>query len=257
MKKLLLGLLGCGLIFIAVGLTQNNLRVRVIDIKDKKIKENKTYVLLTDIHNSDLISKLENHLKNLSIDGYLIGGDLLDEKTNNEQVIPLLEYLVSQKPVYYVTGNHEYRLDDLEKYLSKFRELGVNVLNNETAPLSSSIALLGVDDAVSEYTFLNRKSDDSKYNVVLVHRPQFFKEYVNLGYDLVLSGHAHGGQWKIPFTNQGLLAPDQGLFPKYSSGTYFDEKGMMVVSGGLSLDKEYIFRLYNPYEIIVLNFIVD
>ena len=89
------------------------------------------------------------------------------------------------------------------------------------------------------------------FTVLLSHRPEFFDLYVQQGFPLVLSGHAHGGQIRLPFLG-GILAPGQGFFPEYDSGLYTDETTSMVVSRGLG-NSVFPFRLNNPPEIIIIT----
>ena len=92
-------------------------------------------------------------------------------------------------------------------------------------------------------------------SILLSHRPERVADYTGRGFDLVLSGHAHGGQWRIPLLGVGLIAPNQGLFPRYAGGTYNLEGTTLVVSRGLARESTRIPRLYNPPEVVVVDLV--
>lgn len=89
------------------------------------------------------------------------------------------------------------------------------------------------------------------FNILLAHRPEYIEEYGQYPFDLVLSGHAHGGQWRIPYLMNGLIAPNQGWFPKYAGGLYRHGDMTEIVGRGLLLDWKP--RLFNPPEIVVVD----
>ena len=89
------------------------------------------------------------------------------------------------------------------------------------------------------------------FTVVLAHEPQYIKQYACSNVDLVLSGHAHGGQFRIPFFG-GIVAPDQGFFPKYSEGIHVEQDTTMVISRGLG-NSIIPLRLFNYPEIVCVE----
>lgn len=93
------------------------------------------------------------------------------------------------------------------------------------------------------------------FNILLAHRPELLDIYSEYGFDLVLSGHAHGGQWSVPGLIDGLYSPSQGIFPKYTSGKYFSGKTTLVLSRGLGRNATIIPRLFNPVEIVLVDLI--
>ncbi|MGB7594321.1 MAG: metallophosphoesterase, partial [Erysipelotrichaceae bacterium] len=95
-------------------------------------------------------------------------------------------------------------------------------------------------------------TDPSVFRILMSHRPELIKLYASKQIDLVLSGHAHGGQVRIPFLMPGLIAPNQGLFPKYTSGTYKESATTEIVSRGLG-NSTFPFRVFNRPEIVVVT----
>ncbi len=91
------------------------------------------------------------------------------------------------------------------------------------------------------------------YTVLLSHRPEFFELYTEYNFDLVLSGHAHGGQWRIPYILNGLYAPNQGVFPKYAGGEYTENNTTMIVSRGLARESTLLPRFYNRPELVIID----
>ena len=217
---------------------------------------------VSDLHNAQLGTDNENllnMLRNAAPDLIAITGDLIDSRnTNVEIALAFVEEATKIAPCYYVTGNHESRISEYEQLENGLNELGVIVLHNEAITFlrdGQSIRLAGADDPTfsSSSDFMQAltqlTSDD--FTVLLSHRPEFFESYCQLGFDLVLSGHAHGGQFRIPFLG-GLIAPHQGLFPKYDSGLYTQDRTHMIVSRGLG-NSLFPFRLNNPPEVIFIT----
>ncbi|HDR6313283.1 TPA: metallophosphoesterase, partial [Bacillus cereus] len=235
---------------------QNNLiSITEVNIKSSKIPSVfKGYKILqiSDLHNKkfgDNQETLIQKVKGENPDIVVITGDLIDSKSYDAEVsMELIRELVKEYHVYFVTGNHEKwsgKYNDLEKQLKKHH---VTVLRNEHVTIQKEeqkINLLGIDDP--EFLTGNRdegnivKNEISKakfemppdtYNVLLSHRPEFLTEYADEQIDLVLSGHAHGGQVRLPFIG-GLVAPNQGLLPTYTAGLYEKQNTSMVVNRGL------------------------
>ncbi len=169
---------------------------------------------------------------------------------------------VTIAPVYYVTGNHETALpqQQYEQLMEGLETAGVTVLANDAVTVAyhgEEITVVGLSDPASmAASRLSRLTDkEERYVILLAHRPDFFEEYAEGGADLVFSGHAHGGQFRLPFIG-GLMAPDQGLFPKYDAGLYRDGNTSMVVSRGLG-NSIIPFRINNRPEIILVELKAD
>ncbi len=217
-------------------------------------------VQLSDLHNKEFgkdNSKLIEQVKTLEPDIIVVTGDYVDSSSTDTQVaLELSEKLVEIADVYYVTGNHEKSLDenDLWEFLEELREIGVNVMNNSFCEYNEDIVIIGLDnDSLSSddksLEAIMENIDSKKYTILLAHEPQELERYASSGVDLVLSGHAHGGQFRIPFTNIGLVAPDQGLFPEYTAGEYIAEETKMIVSRGLG-NSIIPIRVFNRPEVV-------
>ena len=177
------------------------------------------------------------------------------------------EESVKIAPSYYVTGNHEASISEYGELKNRLEAAGVHVLEDEEAFLEregEKILLFGLSDPnfsmESEWSDgasaiveekLKKWKNQGKYTILLSHRPELFKTYVSAGIDLVFSGHAHGGQFRLPFVG-GLIAPDQGLFPKYDAGLYTEKGTNMVVSRGLG-NSIIPIRFNNRPEIVVVD----
>ena len=230
-----------------------------------------TIAHISDLHNTEFGQQQERLLQKLveaAPDLIAITGDLLDSYHPNITVaMEFINGAIAIAPVYYVTGNHESRLPELYAQLREQMEsAGVVVLDNKAVTLeygSSIIRVLGVDDptfsAESDLYEDNEQvisaqldvllDDQSAYTILLSHRPELFDVYHEAG--LVLCGHAHGGQVRLPFIG-ALFAPNQGFFPEYTAGLYRQGDTQMVVSRGLG-NSSFPIRINNPPELVVIT----
>lgn len=227
---------------------------------------------ISDLHNTQFGEENATLLQMLSEcqpDIIVITGDLIDaQHTDVEVAICFAQKAVQIAPTYYVTGNHEASSSQYDTLKTELKDTGVTLLEDEIVYLEQGgevIALLGIDDpnftikgdlfdevpAMVNTKLKSMLEYDTVYSVLLSHRPELFETYVACGVDLVLSGHAHGGQFRLPFIG-GLIAPDQGLFPKYDSGLYTDGITNMVVSRGLG-NSIIPFRFNNRPEVVLVE----
>lgn len=228
---------------------------------DKGLKNRSLNIVqLSDLHNKEFgenNSKLISKVKKLNPDVIFLTGDVVDaNRTNIKVAIKTAKQLVKIAPVYYVSGNHELSLEyeeraDLEMRLE---DAGVIVMYDEVADFNDDFQIIGLDDGSIDTNSdvlkkLAAKCDSSKTTILLAHEPQVFDWYVESGVDIVLCGHAHGGQVRIPFVNIGLVAPNQGLFPKYTSGVFEKKNTSMVISRGLG-NSILPLRIFNQPEIV-------
>lgn len=197
-------------------------------------------VQVSDLHNKEFGIENEillNKIKDMSPDIIVVTGDLID-KGKTEVSLKFMENAVKIAPVYYVSGNHDKDMKDFNDYVNIMEEMGITTLENKMVNIeknSSVIQIVGITDIKTNPDYkevMKKLIDKSKFNILLSHRPERFDEYVKVESDLVFTGHAHGGQFRLPFIG-GLIAPNQGFFPKYSSGIYKDKSTSMVVSRGL------------------------
>lgn len=217
-------------------------------------------VQISDLHNKRFgknQNRLIERLKECNPDIIVITGDLVDSShTDIEKAMEFVEGAVKLAPVYYVTGNHEKWLEEEEQLLEQLERAGVNCLMNRTEIITvqeTSLYLLGLDDANLLDDTLNglvAKTEDG-FTLLLAHEPQNLFRYSACGMDLVLSGHAHGGQFRLPFVG-GVVAPDQGFFPEYTAGLYKDGNTSMIVSRGLG-NSIIPIRIFNRPEIVCVE----
>lgn len=212
---------------------------------------------VSDLHNAEFGSdnqKLLVLLKASRPDLIAVTGDLLDSRrTDLDVAVDFLREAVNIAPVYYVPGNHESRIPESYVQLKAAMEaLGVVILENESLFFEKdgqSITVTGLLDPDFEVATPELTSEG--FQLVLSHRPELFDRYVQQSFDLVLAGHAHGGQFRLPLIG-GLFAPHQGFFPKYDSGIYTSGNTTMVVSRGLG-NSLFPLRFNNQPELILIT----
>ena len=183
-----------------------------------------------------------------------ICGDLFDEKTDLTMLEPLLTGLTDIAPVYYVTGNHEWQVKNLREILQKMRAWGVTVLENEGRVLSrggAEMVVAGVHDPCGPYDMKTpaalvrelRSAQGNDFILMLSHRNDELAMWSQLGVQLVLSGHCHGGVVRLPFVG-GVFGTRRELFPEYDAGVYRQDGTTLFVSRGLGYTNVH-FRLFN------------
>lgn len=227
-------------------------------------------VQLSDLHDAKFGENHQdvvNEVKSIGPDAIFITGDFVDRNRYKlEQSLILLEELQHVAPIYYVTGNHEISTNDVARIKEGLQQFGVRILSDEveiiTSDKNESIAIGGVEDPLSSTledeeavevaiisAFDNLPTD--MFKILLSHRPELFDTYVNNQIDITFSGHAHGGQFRIPGVG-GLLSPGQGVFPKLTSGIHEKDGSRLVVSRGLG-NSIMPVRLFNQPEIVVVT----
>lgn len=229
---------------------------------DLELSEDLTIVQVSDLHNqffgadqSSLLAAVEN----ASPDIIVVTGDIVDSThTSYKIALDFIEGAVRIAPVYYVSGNHEVRLSGkkLDAFYEKMQELGV-VFLDDTYVETSDYVLAGIADAsLASYSAYGTYGaygafDENKPVIMLAHEPQYYELYQNLGADLVLSGHYHGGQIIIPGAG-GLISPEFEWFPKPYEGVT-DYSGMqLVISRGLGNSIAPV-RINNYPELVVVK----
>lgn len=227
-------------------------------------------VQISDLHNKNFGSRLPDKIRELEPDIIAVTGDIIDSySTDVEAAVDFIESIRDIAPVYYVTGNHENRLP--EEYASlraEMESMGVTVLDGKSVTLEKGddeICLMGIDDLnffgssimnedrilFSENLSSLAEQAGERVGILLSHRPELLHIYAENGVDLVFSGHAHGGQIRLPFVG-GLFAPAQGFFPEYTEGVYQSGETSMIVSRGLG-NSLFPFRIGNRPEIVVCD----
>lgn len=210
---------------------------------------------VSDLHNSHLWEQTVKQLQKARPDIICITGDMVDSnRTDMNVALAFAAEAVKIAPCYYITGNHEVALDvkEYDKWITRLKALGVTVLENEAVILKrgdAQISIAGILWGSSQYA--GQLSAHDGYQVLLAHDPKHFEGYAQAGYDLVLSGHIHGGQFRLPFVG-GLCGPGQGLLPEYDSGVYTSARTDMVVSRGIG-NSVVPVRFNNRPEVILIT----
>ena len=226
---------------------------------------------VSDLHNAEFgegNEKLIQLLSQTDPDIIVLTGDLIDSRhTDIEIALDFARQAIKLAPVYYVSGNHEARVREYEDLKMGLAEAGVVILENQNVQITregESITLMGIDDPSFQEDYLfgdsesvarqaidDLQNESEGYTILLSHRPELFDLYVDTGMDLVFSGHAHGGQFRLPFVG-GLVAPNQGFFPKYDAGQFNEENTTMIVSRGVG-NSIIPIRFNNRPEIVLVT----
>lgn len=224
---------------------------------------------ISDLHNAEFgedNAALLSMLKQASPDIIVLTGDLIDcRRLDIPVAVDFAEKAAQIAPCYYATGNHEARIPELPRLLDGLKNAGVTVLRKEAVTLErngDTLMLMGVDDPSFQVDYMtgdcrpvmtaalkDLMAQNHGYTILLSHRPEWFSLYRDFGLDLVFSGHAHGGQFRLPGIG-GLIAPNQGFFPEYDGGRYTDGGTSMVVSRGLG-PSIIPLRINNRPELVV------
>ena len=247
-----------------------------------KVKEPVKFALVTDLH-SGYYGKDEAELIRMidraTPDAVLMSGDIFDDRLSMDNARIFCEQIAGKYRCFYVTGNHEIWSPNENRIKEYLRSIGITVLDGtaETLTINGSvISFCGVDDPTymtdaeweAQLTSAETAADSASasdanaatasaqapYKVLLSHRPERTKTYEAYNFDLIVSGHAHGGQWRIPFTKMGVHAPNQGQFPRYVDGLYELGNGSkMIVSRGLARERMPYPRFFNHPEIVIIT----
>ena len=279
-KKILIFVLMIIAIALVAWLVWDNTRIVVTEIEIENAKLPESFdgyriAHVSDLHNDEFgkdNEKLLTLIESAEPDMIAITGDLLDSRrTDTEKALNFVRQAVKIAPCYYVTGNHESRegktYDQLEKDMI---EAGVVVLRNDKLLLEKggeAITVAGIDDPRFVLdTDKQAKMEDvigkvldgllkdipkERFTLLLSHRPELFELYCEYETDLILAGHVHGGQFRIPWIG-GIIGPGQGLLPDYDAGLYREEDVCMVLSRGLG-QSIVPFRVNNPPELVVIT----
>lgn len=227
---------------------------------------------ISDYHNSrQMHRKIINMSAAENADIIAITGDLFDcRRTDINSGLRLVKDLVKIAPVYYVTGNHEAKIPGIDSIKKAMVSMGANIIEDKKVRLErngAAITLMGVQDPrfyidekkekqdrhVFRNHMLNFTKGDDSFKVLLSHRPEFIHTYRDSGIALALTGHAHGGQFSIPFTDIGVFVPNQGLFPEYAAGMKKLDDTTVIISRGIG-NSVFPFRLFNRPEIVTVEF---
>ena len=270
-KRLIrLAVLAAMIVLAFIGLDQRMI-VRKYVVESSKIDAPIRLAVLADFHGCDYGPdgvELVQAVTELQPDAILLVGDMFSADGDPEAELRMFRQLDSIAFTYYVTGNHEYWEHDVPQLLARIADTGVTVLDQSCVSLvvdGLRINICGIPDPyayVDTEVALNRAVEDidhPAFTVLMAHRPELIEKYAaTASFDLVVAGHAHGGQVRIPFLINGLCAPNQGWFPKYAGGRYEVEDTTLIVSRGLSTQRQMgVPRIFNRPELVLIEISPD
>ena len=244
-------------------------------VKTNKLDKGVRIIFISDLHNcfyggTDQ-SALIDAVHEASPDIVIFGGDVIDMWGGTEHALKLMTELSKEYPCFYSPGNHEEMRGDIDEFYEEVRRICPLLMGEDCADITvkgQDIRLFGAINATACYKYSTQleecfdSMDDKHYNILVAHQPEDIDYYLGkesknaMDFDLILSGHAHGGQWRIPkLLDQGLYAPEQGLFPDYTTGIYEYGNTVHIISRGLARPLRMIFipRIFNRPELSVID----
>ena len=243
--------------------------LRTYTVASPKLTAEVRLAVVTDFHSSDNADDVVAMVASCAPDAVLLVGDMFDDDIANrptERTLSLMRQLSALYPCYYVSGNHEAWTGEMDALYQQTEEAGVKVLRMSSGVLTvrgQRIALCGIPDPY-EMVFSGAPDteeqlrqaledvDSADFTVLLAHRPELLAKYAQFPLDLVVSGHAHGGQVRIPGVLNGLYAPNQGWFPKLAGGAYTQDGTTLIVSRGLAV-RTWLPRIFNRPEVVLVR----
>lgn len=257
------------LVALALIALDERLILRTYTVVSPKLTAEVRLAVVTDFHSSDNADDVAAMVASCAPDAVLLVGDMFDDDIANrptERTLSLMRQLSAQYPCYYVSGNHEAWTGEMDALYQQTEEAGVTVLRMSSGVLTvrgQRIALCGIPDPY-EMVFSGAPDteeqlrqaledvDSADFTVLLAHRPELLAKYAQFPVDLVVSGHAHGGQVRIPGVLNGLYAPNQGWFPKLAGGAYTQDGTTLIVSRGLAV-RTRLPRIFNRPEVVLVR----
>lgn len=257
------------LVALALIALDERLILRTYTVVSPKLTAEVRLAVVTDFHSSDNADDVAAMTASCAPDAVLMVGDMFDDDTQNrptERTLSLMRQLSALYPCYYVSGNHEAWTGEMDALYQQTEEAGVTVLRMSSGVLTvrgQRIALCGIPDpyemvysgAPDTEEQLRQALEDvdsADFTVLLAHRPELLAKYAQFPLDLVVSGHAHGGQVRIPGVLNGLYAPNQGWFPKLAGGAYTQGGTTLIVSRGLAV-RTRLPRIFNRPEVVLVR----
>ena len=239
---------------------------REYEIADARIASEVRICIISDLHGALYGRNHENLLSAVESarpDTVLLLGDLFDQHTKSaDNTETLLRALSERYPCYFILGNHEYKTCSIDSVCDLITESGIPILAGDSVLLpagASRIRIFGIDDGLGgkrkqlrQIAEAAEKRSDLEFSILAIHVPNSVESYLEYGFDLILSGHTHGGQIILPGLLNGLYAPGQGLFPKYGGGRYDFESTTLIISRGLARKPLWLPRICNPPELSVV-----
>lgn len=273
MKKIIKRVLAFFVVVIVIIASAFDMRLKVVEykVKSDKISDEVRFALITDLHSCfygenqrELFDKIDRY----EPDAVLLGGDFFDDLMDNTNARIFASKSAEKYKTYYVSGNHEWWSDEMYEFFDYLTSCGVIVLRGEKDKLKvrgQTVNICGIDDPEvdrydSNYPAWEKQlkmavddvSDDN-FTLLLAHRPENAEKYFEYNIDVALSGHTHGGQFRVPFVLNGLYAPNQGFFPKLAGGIYDFDGKKLIVSRGLSDENSDLPRIFNRPELVFVT----
>lgn len=235
-------------------------------------KNSMRLILISDLHSrwhGKNQFKLIKRIKDANPDLILLVGDIFDDTACIDGAKSLLQQLNKLGiPTFFAPGNHEYRSKKIDVVFNLFRSNNITILEDSYCSININglnLRVAGTADLLikkfvnPEYSQENASFaafgsiDDSEYNILLTHRPSGIYLYKKFPFDLVLSGHLHGGQVRIPYLINGLFSRSDGFFPKYAGGIYKHGKLIHIISRGVSVNPPFVPRVFNNTELVIID----
>ena len=282
-RIVIIAIVAAALLLLTLSALDTRLRVVSYTVSDARIETPVKIVLIADLHSckygegqKTLLDAIDAQTPDL----VLLCGDVFDDDVSNDNTMTVLKHVSERYRCFYVSGNHEYWHEDPEALFGAVHSLGIPILHGtcETVPVGqTTLNLCGIADpacaeigldmteveqrnaareAVTAEQLQSAKdaAEDGHYTVLLAHRPELIDTYAQYGFDLVVSGHAHGGQIRIPGLVNGLFSSGERWFPKYAGGEYRVDDTVMIVSRGLSREAiRHVPRIWNRPELVVIE----
>jgi len=224
------------------------MKITEYTFESKEVKRDYVFAVMSDLHNRpyDEALKLTEEIKP---DAIFVVGDVVDRHRKwHDKAISFLEECVKIAPTFFSYGNHEISYPILSA--KEIIDTGVTLLDNSWSLFKGDI-IIGGRTPRTETDWLRDFEDNNQFSILLNHCPEHYGKYLKDSHpeiDLIISGHAHGGQIRIK--NRGLFSPGQGIFPKYTKG-FYDNR--LLVTTGLANTGGPIPRINNETEVVKLN----
>lgn len=195
---------------------------------------------ISDVHGYNQEAFILKAVQDTTPDIVVITGDMIDKNTSTfEDLYHLTDALIALNPnVFFVSGNHEQKNTKGQAFVSALMEKKVQVLNNSNGSFVKNGAVYNICGINDHYSGLDdlemafQGINGANYTILLSHSPTVIRRINDIRADLILCGHAHGGQVRFPFIG-ALIAPGEGYFPKYNKGLYYLENTVLYVDSGL------------------------
>ncbi len=270
-KRVLISTVAVGVVFAAVGF-DNKLKFTEYTIESDKVSKPVRIAFLSDIHSAEYKDegrRLFSLIDKAEPDCVLLGGDVFHKYASDESFNATYRLIKNIHLKYnnccFVTGNHEIQCGKADEIKKSVSSLGINILGEESFVFTSSqgqpflvggtdFAGIGEDIVLTQKEhFIKKAEETGLFSVLVRHVPM--RVDGDKKTDLILSGHNHGGLWRLPKTNLGVAGGGGKVFPRYAYGKYNFENYCLIVGSGITTETYLMPRLYNPPEVVSVRVI--